>query len=353
MIDSPGRKGVGRVSYVKRYSWGFLVLASLALSLSLPLIYGGVDSLGQLATLPPWAVVLLLGMIVMGWIFNAGRVRILARGLGVRLQAREALRTVISAEFAAVATPASTGGAATYIFLLSRRGLRLGEAAAIVAFDQVMDLVFFATVMPVALLLFLTGQGVTRSYAGPAVLIGVLALGVVLLLWLPRHYRPVAIWLGKLIRRVPGLRRLRYRLARWLIQFRRSVSLLLRIGRVRLLSIYLLCVGHWMLRYGVLPVLLHFMGHPGPWSYLFLAQGLMFFVGHLSFLPGGAGGVELTFGALLRPYLDSSTMVATILVWRFCTFYWYLLAGAPFFMLTTGRRLASLATEVVNVNRRV
>lgn len=340
------------ITYVKRYSWGFLVLASLAVSLSLPLIYGGWDSFGQLATLSPAVVVLLLGMVVAGWVCNAGRIRILARGLGVRLRSREALRTVISAEFAAVATPASTGGAATYIFLLSRRGLRLGEAAAIVAFDQVMDLIFFATAMPVALLLFLTGQGITQSLSAPAILVGVLALGVVLLLWLPRHYRPVAIWLGRVIRRVPGLCRLRYRLARWLIQFRSSVALLLRIGVSRLLLIYVLCVGHWMLRYGVLPVLLYFMDYSGHWSYIFLAQGLMFLVGHLSFLPGGAGGVELVFGALLRPYLDGGTTAAAILVWRFCTFYWYLLAGAPVFIFTTGRRVLGVTSKPVSLSRR-
>lgn len=337
---------------MNRFSWGFLVLVSLVVSLSLPLIYGGVDSFKQLATISPAVVALLLSMIVAGWMFNAGRIRILARGLGVQLRAREALRTVVSAEFAAVATPASTGGAATYIFLLSRRGLRLGEAAAIVAFDQVMDLIFFATAMPLALVLFLTGQGLTRSFSGPAVLIGVLALGVILMLWLPRHYRPIAIWLGRVIRRVPCLCRLRYRLARWLIQFRCSVTLLLRLGARRLLLVYVLCVGHWLLRYGVLPVLLYFMGYSGHWSYIFLAQGLMFLVGHVSFLPGGAGGVELAFGALLRPYLDGGTTAAAILVWRFCTFYWYLLAGAPVFIFTTGRRVFGFAAQNVDLSRR-
>lgn len=343
---------------MKRYSWGFLILVSLAVSLSLPFIYGGLDSLDQLAALSPAVVVLLLGMIVAGWILNAGRIRILASGLGVRLPGHVALRTVLSAEFAAVATPASTGGAATYVFLLSRRGLRLGEAAAIVAFDHVMDLIFFATAMPVALLLFFTGQGVTQSLSAPAILIGVLTLGVGMLLWLPRHYRVLAIWLGRVIRRVPGLRRLRYRLARWLIQFRASATLLLRLGVGRLLLVYLLCVGHWLLRYGVLPVLLYFMGYTGPWSYIFLAQGLMFFIGHLSFLPGGAGGVELAFAALLRPYLDGGTTAAAILVWRFCTFYWYLLAGAPVFIFTASRpvpgrrRPAGFVTEDIDLSRR-
>lgn len=336
---------------MKRYSWGFLIFVSLAVSLALPLIYGGMDSLKQLATLSPEVIALLLSMVVAGWILNAGRIRILAGGLGVRLKGREALRTVLSAEFAAVATPASAGGAATYIFLLSRRGLRLGEAAAIVAFDQVMDLIFFATAMPIALLLFLNDQGVTESVTAPALLIGMLALGVGLLLWLPRHYRSVAIWLGRVIRGIPGVCRLRYRLARWLIQFRASAALLLSLGVGRLLLVYFLCVGHWLLRYGVLPVLLYFMGYSGPWSYIFLAQGLMFLVGQLSFLPGGAGSVELAFAALLRPYLDGGTTAAAILAWRFCTFYWYLLAGAPVFALTATRRTLSLAIKDINFNR--
>lgn len=322
---------------VKR-SWLLLVSLSVVLSLSVPLIYGGLETLRRLDALPWWGFVTLLLMVCAGWACNAARMRILVRGLGARLSRSAALGTVISAEFAGVATPASTGWAATYIYLLRRSGLRLGHGAAVVAVDQLTDLLFFATAIPLALTLLAFRGGISHPPGMLLLSLGLVAGGIALLAGMLRHYRFVARFIGRVMKRIPRLSGLRYRVARWLVQFRSSVRLLLTMGWGRLLGLYLLCVAHWMLRYGVLPVLLWFMRESVPWSYLFLAQGLMLFAGHLTFLPGGGGGVEVSFGALLSPYLDPVTLTVAVLLWRFFTFYWYLIAGAPIFMLTTGGR---------------
>lgn len=329
-----------------RRHWLILILLSLALSVSVPLVYGGLGGFYGLRKLSPWVMLLLLGMVLVGWMLNAARVRLLGKALDVRLSRRHAMTTVVSTEFAGLATPAASGAAPTFLFLLSRYGFPLGPAAGVMAVDFFMDMVFFLTALPGALLLYVFEENGADALRLVVLVSIALGGGVLTLLVLLRYYRPLALRVGRVLNRHPRLSRFRYRLARSLIHFRRSVRLLLQMGPARLTALYLLCFGHWTVRYSILPVLLVFMGHPVPWGYLFVGQGLALFGGLLTFLPGGGGGVEAGLSALLRPYLDPATTATALLAWRFVTFYWYLLVGGPLFAVVTGthaRRLMGRA----------
>lgn len=327
---------LGGRSMVKRYG-PYLLIVSLVVSLAVPLWVGGFDAKAVFERLPLWAIPVLPGMIVLGWAFNAVRIRYLAAALGLRLSPLVAMQTVMSAEFAGMATPANAGWPATYIWLLGRRGLGVPEAGALVVLDQMIDLAFFAAAVPAALLASLGTVG-TRWWP---VAVALPFAGVALLFLTPRYYRPVALAVGRLLRRWERLRRFRWRLARWLLRFRASVRLLLSMPRRQLVLVYLACGAHWAMRYGVLPLTFWALGDPISWSYLFLVQSITLFVGHLSMLPGGTGGVEVSFGVLLGPFVGADVLGATLLIWRFCTFYWYLVAGAPVFLYTAGRAAVS------------
>jgi uncharacterized protein (TIRG00374 family) len=326
-----------------RRSWLLLIGASLVLSLAIPVIFGGLDSIRAIRGFSPQAILLLLGMILGAWAFNAARIRLLTHALGGSLGRASAVGTVMASEFAAVATPAGAGGPATYVVLLSRHGLSMSDAAAVVAVDQVTDLVFFGTALPIAILLFAFDRGISDPLK-ILLLLGVLfVIGLLTFVLVLRNYRPLMLAIGRLLHRVPRLRRTRFRLARGVLRFRHSVRVLLRMGLKRLVLLYLYCMGHWMLRYGVLPVIIWLLGEAVPWGYLFAMQGLLLFIGQATFLPGGGGGVEIGFSALLAYYnLGAATTAAALLLWRFCTFYWYLLAGAPMFMLMTGNMAGRL-----------
>lgn len=318
-------------------SWLILTAASLVLSLAVPVIYGGVDSLRAIRAVSPASIAMLLAMILGAWAFNAARIRLLVRALGGELNRRSAYATVMASEFAGVATPAGAGGPATYLLLLSRHGLSVSGAAAVVAVDQFTDLVFFATAVPVAVVLFAFDGGISHPLRIAALIIGLFVVGLVTLILLLRNYRPIMLAIGRMLHRMPRLRRIRFRLARGVLRFRHSVRVLLGMGLWRLVLLYLYCLGHWMMRYGVLPVLIGLLGHAIPWGYLFVMQGILLFLGQVTVLPGGGGGVEIGFSALLAPYLGATLTATALLLWRFCTFYWYLIAGAPVFMLVTGR----------------
>lgn len=327
---------------MRRRPWLFLIILSVTLSVSVPIVYGGLASLAGLARLPWWGFLLLLGMVVFGWCVNAARVHLLTHSLGGRLRYGDAVMAVVSAEFAGATTPAGAGEPATYVFLLARAGLRAGQGAAVVAVDKFTDLVFFATAIPIALLFYVQGEDISHPDRMMVLGVSLVLAGLVLLALLLHHYRRIAIGLGRLLRHVPRLRHSGFRLARALVHFRQSVRFLLTMNRARLFALYSLCLAHWLLRYSVLPVLLWILGESVPWGYLFVAQGILLFVGQATFLPGGGGGVEVGFSALLSPYLNATESATVLLLWRFFTFYWYLIAGAPLFTVTSGTRARSL-----------
>lgn len=323
---------------MRRRHWLFLIALSVALSVSVPVVYGGFASVAGLTRLPWWGFCLLLGMVLLGWSVNGARVQLLTHSLGGRLRYVDAVLAVVAAEFAGATTPAGAGEPATYVFLLTRSGLRAGQGAAVVAVDKFTDLVFFATAIPIALLFYLNGEDISHPSRMMGLGVSLVAAGFILLAMVLRYYRRIAIALGHVLRRIPRLRHSGFRLARALIQFRHSVRFLLTMNRVRLLALYSLCLTHWLLRYSVLPVLLWVLGESVPWGYLFVAQGILLFVGQATFLPGGGGGVEVGFGALLLPYLNATDTATALLLWRFFTFYWYLIAGAPVFTYAGGAR---------------
>jgi uncharacterized protein (TIRG00374 family) len=283
-----------------------------------------------------------VAMVMVGWAFNAARLRLLTASVGVALARRRAYALVVSSEFAGSATPAGVGDALTYVYLLRQHGLNSARAASLYAVDRLMDLAFFVTAIPLALLVFVLDGRLGEPLWFALAVLAPLSAGVLTVFALMRHYRLVMRRLGRPLRWLQIGPRRRRRIARWIIRFRSAVGLLLGMPRHRLALLYLYCASHWLLRYSVLPLVLFGLGQTVPWSYLFLIQGTLLFAGHLSMLPGGAGGVELGFVALLASWLDPGTLALALLLWRFATLYWYLLVGAPVFAITTGRALSGL-----------
>lgn len=313
-----------------------LIALSLASGLAVPLLYGGSAAFSELARLPGWAYLPLAGMVILAWMCNATRLYLLSRGLNHPLEWRTACNIVVAADFAGAVTPAGSGWVGAALYMLRRQGLPLSRGTAMVAVDHFLDLAWFALAMPVAALLWAfdgaTASQPLRMGVGVAILT---LLGLLALVLLLRHHRRVLTLVMRIAQRIsPGRRR--YRTARAIVQFRHAVKLLLGMDRRRLMLVYLCCAGHWLLRYGVLPVLLLCLDIHIPWAYLFMVQGVVLFAGQAAMLPGGGGSVEVGLGLFLSPYLTPATTAAVLLAWRGFTYYGGLLVGAPLFVWALG-----------------
>ncbi len=328
---------------MKRY-W-LLALLSLGLSFGIPLLLGGPELLPVLTRLePPW-LLLLLAMILLGWNLNACRLRLLAGGTGTRISHLRALGILVSTEFAICATPGGTGGPVTYTWLLRQDGLPATRSLALYAVDQFMDMLFFlAALLSISLYWLLIPADL--PYHWELLTLGcILVAGLATSILLVHRYRLVLLVTGRILRFFRLSPVTRRRMARAILEFRRNLQMVRCFRPSRLLTIYLLCTGHWLLRYSVLYLAIRGLGSSISWSYGLLVQMFSLTAGHLTLLPGGSGGAEFSGSLLLATYLDPATAAAAVLIWRFVTFYWYLIAGAPVFSLMAGlplwRRLNS------------
>ncbi|MHB0776527.1 lysylphosphatidylglycerol synthase transmembrane domain-containing protein [Halomonas sp. WWR20] len=316
-----------------------LLGVGLIAALSIPLLLGGHGLLAQLRTFPLDQLLFMLGLILICWNINALRLRLLLAGRAGRLGQPRALGIVMSTEFAYCATPGGTGGPVVLLSLLARHGVRPAQASGVFAVDQLTDLLFFLSALTgVALYVIIEAIDLRIGWlVGLPVLL--LLSGLVFLGLMLRHYSRLLKVTGHWLRRLKVRHKTRFGLARRLLHFRNSLIETLRLPRRTLLLVFLLSAGHWLLRYSVLYLAVTGLGQSIDWAWTFLVQMLSMAAGQLSLLPGGAGGAELTSSALLAPVIGKQSAAAAILIWRFVTYYFYLLAGGPVFLAFAGRSL--------------
>ncbi|WP_158227082.1 lysylphosphatidylglycerol synthase transmembrane domain-containing protein [Mangrovitalea sediminis] len=318
--------------------WYGLTLAAVVAAAAVPALIGGSAAFRQLAGVSPHWILLMLGLVLVGWNLNAWRLRLLLGEKGRNLRHHQAFSTVLATECGFNATPGGSGAPFILAAMLKRHQVRASEASAVFVIDQMTDLLFFLCILP-ALLLY--GLNHYLDFA-PTWLLGAIGATQVALIItafsLFRYHRLALKRSGALLERLGLKRSVRLRWARSQLRFNNAVRTTLRLSPYRLMLTFVLCAGHWLLRYSVLYVAVIALGHPIDWGYTFFVQMMSMAAGHLTLLPGGAGGTELSSAALLAPYLTKSTAAAAILIWRCITYYFYLLAGGIVLMGVAGWR---------------
>lgn len=325
----------------------WLLACGLLMAALVPILLGGSDLFERLRGFPLGLLLTMLGMIVVGWYLNALRLRLL---IGPRrLGQHRAVSIVIATEFAICATPGGAGGPLTMMALLLRHGVPPAKGTATYAVEQLTDLLFFACAL-VGVLIYAVTHSLNTYIASLLGFSAALLIGLmVLLALLGRFHRQVFLLNGWLIGRL-GVKSTRQRSwARKVLSFRNALLECFRLPRTILLGVFVLTTLHWMLRYSVLYLTLLGLGKPLAWAWTFILQILALTAGQLSLLPGGAGSAELASAALLAPLVGKSTAAAAILIWRFVTYYFYLIAGAPLFLHLAGRPLFDRLAKARNV----
>ena len=313
-----------------------LLVIALLVALLLPSLLSDENTWQRVARFPLAGMLLLLSSVIVGWVINGVRLRILI-GKSSTLTLGRATAIVMATEFSMCATPAGAGGPVTLCALLKRQGLPWSRGTAVFAAEHLCDLAFFIGAF-LAVGVYTLTHAISGPFAGWAgaslALLGAITAFLVLGY---RYHHGMLLLTGRVLSRL-GVKRLVLR--RWTkktVKFRRSFSEGLRLsGRTWSLAL-LLTTGHWLLRSSILYWVLLGMDQPLSWAWAFLVQMLSMTVGQLSLLPSGAGGTELAAMAMLVPLVGSSVAMAAILLWRFVTFQFYLMAGGLAFLALVGR----------------
>lgn len=321
---------------MKRLAW---LLAGLLTALLIPLVLGGSEMFLRLSSFPLDLLLGMLGMIVACWGLNALRLRLLLGDSVGGLSPLKSLGVVMATEFAICATPGGSGGPLTLMTVLSRNGVRPAKSSAVFATDQLSDLLFFLCAL-LGILLYALFHELSQKLEWMLSLSAILMLGGFCLgIGFARYHRQIIKLNGGLLKRFNTTATTRRHWARKLLHFRDAFVDTLKMPRQKLAQVFVLTCLHWGLRYSVLYLALRGLGVDIQWAWSFLIQMLSLSAGQLSLLPGGAGAAELTSAALLAPIVGKSTAAAAILIWRAVTYYFYLIAGGPVFLLLVGRPL--------------
>ena len=312
---------------------------ALLVAVMIPALLGGNETWYRLQSFPLHWLLIMFAMILLCWVLNSMRLRLLLGDERGKVSRRKSLAVVLAAEFAYCATPGGSGGPLTIMALLARQGVRPARGSAVFAMDQLSDLLFFLCAL-IGILIYALFQHLSQrmewllTVSAVSMLAGLLSCVIV-----ARYHRLLIRLSGRLLARLNVKAATRMRWARKLLHFLAAFTDTLRLPMQTLITVFALTCLHWGLRYSVLYLALRGLGADVQWAWSFLIQLLSLSAGQFSLLPGGAGAAELTSAALLAPMVGKSTAAAAILIWRAVTYYFYLLVGGPVFVLMLGRPL--------------
>jgi len=279
-----------------------------------------------------------IGLLIIRHLSYALRLRILSEK---QFSWSKCIELIFIWEFSSAISPTAVGGTAVALFVLAQEKLSAAKVATIVIYSAVLDTLFFVGTLPIYLFYF--GPAIIRpglssfdsldkwgytflfTYVFMAIYgslffyglfinpqqIKRLLVGITKLSFLKR-YQQKALQLGDDIVVASG----EIWRKKWLFH----------------VSAFLSTAGAWSCRFllvncliiGIVNVPLDFMTQGA----LYARLQTMFVIMAFSPTPGGVGFAEVVFGGFLTDYVPSGIAPIIAFIWRFLTYYLYLLVGA-------------------------
>jgi uncharacterized membrane protein YbhN (UPF0104 family) len=272
-----------------------------------------------------------LASVVAEIVARTEKIRLSARAVGIPLGFGTALRTCLAGDFAAAITPARTGAEPARFLVLGEAGVGAAGRVLVLFLELFLEMCSLL-VLGVLLVALFAGRG--ASPAGLAGLVGgysavVLGLGAVALLIARQEAADVPV-----IARRLGVSQLRWARVHGVAREVRHWLLALRGADVpKMLAAFGGSLLHVVLKVTALPVLVYVGDRSFPLSMDTLAPLVLwplalFYGGVVVPAPGGGGFVEGAFAVTLKDAIPAGIFAASLLWWRFYTFYLYVVAGA-------------------------
>lgn len=262
---------------------------------------------------------------------RAFKIQASAHACGIPLRFATALRTCLAGDFAAAVTPARSGAEPARFLVLAEGGATAAQRVLVLFLELFLEMWSLVLVCGVLAFAF-RGRG--ASSVGLLAVVGGYAtfvLGAGAIGWgLSRNnaHGPPPSW----------ARRLHLHAGRWrtvqraLRELRHSVRALREANRVRMALAFGGSVLHVIGKVAALPLLVY-LGDPtfprtmDTLAPLVLWPLALFYGGVAVPAPGGGGAIEGAFAAVLNDAIPAAIFAASLLWWRFYTFYLYILIG--------------------------
>jgi glycosyltransferase 2 family protein len=251
-----------------------------------------------------------------------------ARSVNSRLPLVTSLRTSLGGDFGACITPARMGAEPARFLILAEAGIAPSDRIVILYAELFFEMISLAIIVIAISVLFHASNaaffamvGVVGGYA-----MFVLGLGAVGVLLSRRNVREEP---GRFARKIRLHGRRWEIVQRWFERMRTTVDAFkhMRLGWAALAL--LASITHIAVRFTVLPAIVYSStGASVPLAPLVVwPLGIIYGAGVVP-APGGGGAVELAFRAAFRNVIPAELFAASLVWWRFYTFYLYIVLGA-------------------------
>ncbi len=249
-----------------------------------------------------------------------------------------AFQVVMLWEFASSLTPSVVGGSAIAMFIINQERVSLGRSTAIVMITAIFDELFYIVTVPVVFILvgfnsiFVNGSfslmGSELS-TGSMFLIGYLfILGLVLLLVYGVFINP---YQTRYI--IVSIFRIRF-LRRWKFKAIRTGNEIIIASKefkgksfLYWLKLFGITTASWTSRFLVVNCLIAAVAFGGDQLLIYARQLVMWVILLISPTPGGTGIAEFFFPVFLKEFIPDGLASVLALLWRFLTYYPYILIG--------------------------
>ena len=281
---------------------------------------------GASLTLPAMAHLLAATAVATEIATRAWKITYSARAVGLALPFRVGLRTCLGGDFGAAITPARSGAEPARYLILAEARLSPANILLILFAEIFLEALSLAVVVAVCAIVFHDAGRVLGALVGvvggySAVVLGV---GIAALTMTRGAIGSPPGWARRI-----GLRGKRWRMVQRSLRQVRDTVRQVRDLDWRYAAVALtMSIAHVAVRLAILPALV-LTTHPdvplapiAMWPFSFLYGAVIVPV------PGGGGAVEVVFAKVLGGVIPGEIFGASLLWWRFYTFYVYIILGA-------------------------
>ncbi len=273
-----------------------------------------------------WTHLLALGAVAFELTLRSAKIALSARACGIPLQFGTAARATLGGDFATAITPARIGAEPARFLVLREAGVPASRALLVLFLELFIELLSLVIIAGL-LLAFLPATGALKGVAAMVGGYATVILGLGLGGWLlsqRRAHGPPPGWA-----RAMGIGAGFWRRIQLALRNLRGSVHALRHARWSMMAGSLACsVAHICGRLLTLPIIIASLGADVDLTSLVLWPLVLLYGGALIPAPAGGGAMEFGFSAIMRDVLPPDVLAASLIWWRFYSYYIYVLLGA-------------------------
>jgi uncharacterized protein (TIRG00374 family) len=254
------------------------------------------------------------------------RIGLLCRGQNIALPYHSAVLVHLVAMFVAALAPQNTGFAPATVAALTRLGVPIGRGIGVAVQVVILDLIFFAWVVPVSIGYLVYSDGLELPPGARVAAFATSCLAVVAAAALSRRPQLV-VGLIFALTRLRFMARFASRLRRIARDYYRSARAFLKMPASYWLTLHLVTAAGWFGGFLLLWLLLKLYGVDAGLLGTLAILSSITLVSHIFPTPGGSGFIEAAVG--LSVGAGGGGVAAALLIWRLASFYAVYLMGPP------------------------